>query len=446
MTKKINFKHSDESLRKTFRTIHPYDLAVLFEKIDKDERIRLIHLVDNAQLGDMFVSMEHEEQTELFNLLDVPKQKVLLRNLESDDLKAFIEEFEEEKEKEEIISLLSAVKRKAIHLLLTYNENLAASIMSTDYLTISRDMTIKEATNYIVTTSREQDYIDTIYVENDEREIVGLIDLRQLIMTRSGKKIFEVMVEDIQYVYEYETIEKAIESVQDYDRNCLPVLNSKKRIIGIITADDVFDEIVESSEEDYQKMALIADHDSSSSAFERSSKRLPWLMIAVILNLVIATILSFFQVTLIQVVALVLFQPTILGMAGNIGTQSLAVTILGLHLEEIDNKKKARKHAIKEMTVGLINSLLLATAAFAFVSIFLSIVPTGNQVPFAIASVVFISVFASMFIAGTMGALVPLIFNHFHIDPSAASGPIMTTINDLVTLIIYFGIATLVFI
>ena len=169
-------------------------------------------------------------------------------------------------------------------------------------------------------------------------------------------------------------------------------------------------------------------------------------MIAVILNLVIATILSFFEVTLVQVVALVLFQPTILGMAGNIGTQSLAVTILGLHLEEIDGKKKARKHALKEMTVGLINSLLLATAAFAFVSIFLSIVPTGNQVPFAIASVVFISVFASMFIAGTMGALVPLIFNHFHIDPSAASGPIMTTINDLVTLIIYFGIATLVFI
>ncbi|MCF7930438.1 MAG: magnesium transporter [Acholeplasmataceae bacterium] len=446
MNKKINFKHSDDSLRKTFKSIHGYDLAIVFESIDKDERLRFINLIDNTQLSEMFVSMEHEEQTELFNLLEIPKQKILLRNLESDDLKAFIEEFDEESEREAIISLLSAIKRKAIHLLLTYNENLAASIMSTDFLTISRDMTIKEATNYIVTNSREQDYIDTIFVENDEKEIVGLIDLRQLIMTRSGKKIFEVMVEDIQYIYEYETIEKAIESVQDYDRNCLPVLNSKKRIIGIITADDVFDEIVESSEEDYQKMALIADHDSSSSAFERSKKRLPWLLIAVILNLVIATILSMFQVTLIEVVALVLFQPTILGMAGNIGTQALAVTILGLHLDEIDDKKKARRHAFKEMTVGFINSLLLATAAFAFVSIFLSIVPTGNQVPFTVAFVVFISVFASMFIAGTMGALVPLIFNHFHIDPSAASGPIMTTINDLVTLIIYFGIATIIFI
>jgi len=446
MNKKINFKHSDDSLRKTFKTVHAYDLALLFEKINTEERLRFIRLIDHIQLGDMFVSMAHEEQEDLFNLLETSKQKILLRNLKSDDLKAFIEKFEDEQEKENIISLLSAVKRKAIHLLLTYNENLAASIMSTDYMTLSRDMTIKEATNYIVTSSREQDYIDTIFVENSDKEIVGLIDLKQLIMTRSGKKIFEVMVEDIQYVYEYETIEKAIEAVQDYDRNCLPVLNSKKQIIGIITADDVFDEIVESSEEDYQKMALIADHDSSSSAFRRSRQRLPWLMIAVVLNLIIATILSLFQVTLIQVIALVLFQPTILGMAGNIGTQSLAVTILGLHLEEIDGKKKARKHAFKEMTVGLINSLLLGSAAFIFVTIFLSIVPTGSQAPFAIASVVFISVFASMFVAGTMGALVPLIFNHFHIDPSAASGPIMATINDLVTLVIYFGIASLVFI
>ncbi|PKK96626.1 MAG: hypothetical protein CVV58_05390, partial [Tenericutes bacterium HGW-Tenericutes-3] len=268
---------------------------------------------------------------------------------------------------------------------------------------------------------------------------------KQLIMTRSGKKIFEVMNEDIQFVYEYETIEKAIQSVKDYDKNSIPVLNSKKQILGIVTADDVFDEIVENTEDDYQKMALIGDHDSSLSAVGRASQRLPWLMIAVVLNLVIATILSLFDATLVQVTALILFQPTILGMAGNIGTQSLAVTILGLHLEEIDSKKTARKHIFKEMTVGFINSLFLATAAFAFVTLFLILVPTGNQGAVSIALVVFTAVFSSMFIAGSMGVLVPLIFNHYHVNPAAASGPIMTTINDLVTLIIYFGVATLVF-
>ena len=445
MSKKINFKHSDESLKKTLKTIHAYDLAVLFERFDEEESIRVIQLIDTAKLADVFVSIETEDQLEFFELLTEQKKKLLLRNLESDDLKEFIQEQDDEQVREEIIGLLSAVKRKTIRLLLTYDEDLAASIMSTDFLTISRDMTIKEATLHITTTSREQDYIDTIFVENSNREIVGSIDLKQLIMTRSGKRIFEIMNEDIQSVYEYESIEKAIETVKDYDRNSIPVLNSKNQILGIVTADDVFDEIVENTEDDYQKMALISDHDSSLNFIRRSSQRLPWLMIAVVLNLIIATFLSFFEATLVQVTALILFQPTILGMAGNIGTQSLAVTILGLHLEEIDSKKKARKHIFKEMTVSFINSLFLAAAAFAFVTLFLTLVPTGQQGAIPIALVVFIAVFSSMFIAGSMGVMVPLIFNHYHINPAAASGPIMTTINDLVTLIIYFGVATLAF-
>ncbi len=445
MNKKINFKHSDESLKRTFKTFHAYDLAVLFEDLNHEERFRLIQLIDTAMLVDIFISFESVDQLEFFDLLNVQKQKLLLRNLESDDLKEFIEEIDSEEHKEEIINLLSAVKRKTIRLLLTYNENLAASIMSIDFMTVSRDMTIKEATTHVVTTSREQDYIDTIFVENLNKEIVGSIDLKQLIMTRGGKRIFEVMNEDVQFVYEYESIEKAIQSVKDYDRNSIPVLNRKKQILGIVTADDIFDEIVENTEDDYEMMALIHDHDSSLSAVRRSSQRLPWLMIAVVLNLIIATFLTFFEATLVQVTALILFQPTILGMAGNIGTQSLAVTILGLHLEEIDSKKKTRKHIFKEMNVGFINSLFLATAAFAFVTLFLTLVPTGQQDAMSIASVVFISVFSSMFIAGSMGVMVPLIFNHYHINPAAASGPIMTTINDLVTLIIYFGVATLVF-
>lgn len=444
MKKKINFKHSDEALKKAFVSVHAYDLAKLFEKLDQVEKIRLIRLIDTIKFADMFVALETEDQIEFFDLLDTGKQKILLRNLESDELKAFIEELDE-KRREEIINLLSAVKQKAIRLLLAYHEDLAASIMSTDFISISRDMSIKEATDFVVTTSKQQDYIDTIFVVNSDKEIVGLIDLKQLIMTRSGKKISEVMIEDVQFVYEYESIEKAIQTVRDYDRNSIPVVDNKHRILGIVTADDVFEEIVESSEDDYEKMALIRDHDSSSSAIRRSTQRLPWLMIAVVLNLIIATFLSLFEATLAQVTALILFQPTILGMAGNIGTQSLAVTILGLHLEEIDSKKMPKKHVIKEMTVGFINSLLLATAAFIFVSVFLSFVPTGNQIPLAIATVVFISVFVSMFIAGSLGVFVPLIFNHYHIDPSAASGPIMTTINDVVTLVIYFGIATIAF-
>ncbi|MBN2299944.1 MAG: magnesium transporter [Acholeplasmataceae bacterium] len=442
MSKKINFKHSDDALKKTFKSLHAYDLAVLFDQLDHDEKIRVIHLVDSMKLADIFVSLEEEDQLEFFDLLDTSKKKLILKNMESDDLKAFIENIDENRQ-EEIINLLSAVKRKAIRLLLAYDEDLAASIMSTDFITISQDLPVKEATDLIVKTSKEQDYIDTIYVINDDKKMIGFVDLKQLIMTRGNKKISDVMEEDFQFVYVLDSIEKAIQTVRDYDRNSIPVLDQGHHVLGIVTADDIFDEIVESSEEDYQKLASISDFDSTSSAIRRSAQRLPWLMIAVVLNLATASFLSIFEVTLVQVAALILFQPTILGMSGNIGTQSLAVTILGLHLEEIDSKKMPKKHVYKEMTIAFINSLTLALVAFTYVTVFLTIVPIGNQTPLQISTVVFLSVFMSMFIAGSMGALVPVIFNHFGIDPSAASGPIMTTINDVITLVIYFGIATL---
>ncbi len=442
MSKKINFKHSDEALKKTFKSLHAYDLAVLFDQLDHDEKIRVIHLVEALKLADIFVSLEEEDQLEFFDLLDDSKKKLMLKNMESDDIKAFIENIEENRQ-EEIINLLSAVKRKAIRLLLAYDEDLAASIMSTDFMTISQDLPVKDATDLIVKTSKEQDYIDTIYVIDDDKKMVGFVDLKQLIMTRGNKKISDIMEEDFQFVYVLDSIEKAIQTVRDYDRNSIPVLDQKHHVLGIVTADDIFDEIVESSEEDYHKLASISDFDPSSSAIRRSAQRLPWLMIAVILNLVTASFLSIFEVTLVQVSALILFQPTILGMSGNIGTQSLAVTILGLHLEEIDSKKMPKKHVYKEMTIAFINSLTLALIAFTYVTVFLTLVPIGNQTPFQISSVVFLSVFMSMFIAGSMGVFVPVIFNHFGIDPSSASGPIMTTVNDVMTLVIYFGVATI---
>jgi magnesium transporter len=192
-------------------------------------------------------------------------------------------------------------------------------------------------------------------------------------------------------------------------------------------------------------MALLSDYESSSSAFKRSKQRLPWLMIAVVLNLLIASFLSIFEATIAEVTALILFQPLILGMAGNIGTQALAVTIIKFNVEPMEDENKHKKHIYKEIAIGLFNSIILAILSFIFVYSFLSLVPTGSQSPESIASVVLIAVFASMFISSAMGVLIPITLTKFGSDPSVASGPIMTTINDLVALVIYFGVATLIF-
>ena len=443
--KKINFKSSDNALRKHFKSMFAYDIAVMFNDFDHDERKRLLSLINLDKIADIFVELDTEDQLELLEILEPVRRKSLFKTLENDDLKEFIESLEEDKQKE-IISLLPMVKAKTIQLLMTYEEDTAASIMTTDFLTISKDASIKETTNKITTTSTENDYIDTIFVLGDDKRIEGIVDLKELIRARSNQLLENIMMDDFHFVYEDESIEKAIETIQDYDRNAIPVLDRDDRVIGIITADDIFDEIIEDTEYDYQKMALLSDHESTSSAFKRTKQRLPWLMLAVVLNLLIASFLSIFEATIAQVTALVLFQPLILGMAGNIGTQSLAVTILGLHLKEIDTKSLPRAHVKKEVLIGLMNSTLLAIASFGFVTIFLSVFPTiGSQLPIEIAFVVGIAIFSSMFISAIIGVLIPIVLTKYKQDPSAAAGPIITTINDIVALVIYFGVATIVF-
>jgi magnesium transporter len=443
--KKLNFKNNDDLLKKVLKTWFAYDLAVLYPNLDQDEQIRLLSLINIDKLSDMFVELDSNDQIDLLNLLEVNRKKSLLKNLESDDLKEFFEEFNDD-EKDEYIKYLPKIKAKTLNLLLQYDEDLAASIMTTDFILVSKNDSIKDATYKVITNSKDSDYIDTIFVIDDDKKIVGAIDLKQLIMARPLDKLEDIMLSDLHFVYEDESIEKAIQTVSDYDRNVIPVLDKDDHVIGIITADDIFDEIIEDTEYDYQKMALLQDHDSQSTAFKRTKQRLPWLMIAVILNLLIAIFLSVFEATLIEVTALVLFQPLILGMAGNIGTQSLAVTILGLHLKDIEFDKLPKKHVIKEVLVGLMNSLLLGIASFIFATIFLTLLPTtGSQLPYQIGFVVFLAVFISMFVSAIIGVFVPIILTKFDQDPAAASGPIMTTINDLIALVIYFGVATIAF-
>ena len=442
--KHIHFNHSDDSIKKTLKSMHAFDISLYFFQFDEHQKLRIINLLDLQKLADLFILLDEDQQWELVELLPENRKKGLFRTLESDDLKEFIASLEEEKQ-DIVFRLLSSVKAKTMKLLLEYEDDSAASIMSTEFITIDQNMSIKEATNKLVTTSKDQDYIDSIYVLDEDKKLVGVVDLKDLIIARSNQKLTNIMIDDYHFVDEHDSIEVAIQTVKDYDRNAIPVLDQEHHVLGIVTADDIFDEMIEDIESDYQRLALLDNHESTSTAITRSKQRLPWLLIGVILNLVIASFLSIFEATIAEVVALVLFQPLILGMAGNIGTQSLAVTILGFHREEFDHKKMPKSHVIKEMSIGFLNSLLLGLSAFLLVLGFLSLIPTGSQSPLYMALVVGLATSMSMFISASMGALVPIFLNRFEIDPSTASGPIMTTINDLVSLVIYFGIATIIF-
>lgn len=445
MRQKLNFKHSDSALRKTIQKYYAYDIASMYTFLEEHEKQILLKLIQMSKLIEVFVELDEEEQKEIFEKLSNEQQKRLLRLLETDELKAFISRYETHEERHRLVLMLPKVKQRTVELLLTYEEDEAASIMMTEFFTIPIDLTIKEATHMIITKSKENDYIDTVFVQNEQKKCVGLIDLDALIVARPNQKLSSIMTDDFPFVYPTDAIEEAIQYVLDYDRNVLPVINEENQIVGIITADDIFDEIIEDYEEDYEAFSQITDHHQMLSATSRAKQRLPWLFLGVALNLLTITILSLFSNTLEQLTVLILFQPMILGMAGNIGTQSLAVTILGIHQSEYHEKYKAKRHIKKEMLVGIINSLMLSIIAFIFVYVYLTIFKINDQLPYEVALTVFFALFSAMFISSVMGSSVPLILNHFKIDPALASGPMMTTINDIVSLVIYFGIATLIF-
>lgn len=444
MAKRINFKNSDALLDKMFDAIHAYDLSVLYPQLDDIEKRRMITLITNEKFQDMFVELDHIDQVEVIELLPEARQKQLFRNLESDDLKEFIEQLDLESQKL-YLKQLSKVRAKTIELLLQYEENSAASMMSTEFIQLPQDTSIKEATYRVIRDSKENEFIDTIFVTDEDKKLVGKIDIKDLIIAREGTILEKIMKHDYHFLNETDTIEQAIDMIQDYDKNAIPVLNSNQCIVGIITADDIFDEMIEDIDDDYQRYALIQDHQSSNTAIQRSKQRLPWLFIAVILNLVTVSLLSLFSNTLETVTVLILFQPMILGMAGNIGTQSLAVTILGISKDSFDKKEKIKAHIFKEIGVGILNSLILSIIAFIFVFVLLTLIKSNQQKPIEIAQIVFIAIFSSMTISAMMGTLVPLTLNKFKIDPASASGPLMTTMNDILALMIYFGVATIAF-
>lgn len=439
--KKIQ-KRSLEFLKKQLLTMYPFDIADMYIHGDELTQSLILDLPMDL-LAQVFVELEFDDQYPFFQSLDHIRKKALFKRLESDDLKEFLSLCEED-DRLIYLALLPKIRAKAMALLLQYEDDEVASMMSLEFMTITEDMTIKEATQKVITSSKDSDYIDTLFVVDKDQKLIGIVDLKDLIIARPSDELSEIIQEEFQYVYASDSIEKAINMVTNYDRNAIPVLDEKDAIIGIVTGDDIFDEIIEDAEEEYQNLALIGDHETSLTAIERSKKRLPWLLVAVLLNLLIASFLSIFEKTLSEVIALVLFQPLILGMAGNIGTQSLAVTILGLR--QTHEGESLKHHRVKEFYVGLINSLFLGVLSFGFAFGFLTIIKTGDQAPIMMAYLVFITVFSSMFISSIIGVLLPIVFNKIGINPLAASGPMMTTINDLVALVLYFSIATWMFV
>lgn len=312
-------------------------------------------------------------------------------------------------------------------------------VMNTHILTLSPTMDVKEAMKKVVKQSNDNTLIDILYV-TDQDQLVGVVDLKELIIARSPITIEAIMRKNYHFVFEDEPVSKAIDTVQKYDRIMIPILSKTKTLLGVITAEMALDLLAEETLEDYHKLASLNEYDVHSKPLIRSKKRLPWLLLLLGLSLITASVLSFFEATLQTVIILVLFQPMILDSAGNISTQSLAKAILVIN---DDPDADMKPFIIKELLIGLMNSTFLALVGFTFSYLFLWIFQ-NNNVDIKVSFTVGLALFVALLVGAVTGAFVPMILRKMKIDPSVASGPFMTTLNDVISLTIYFSLATLI--
>ena len=312
-------------------------------------------------------------------------------------------------------------------------------VMNTHILTLSPTMDVKEAMKKVVKQSNDDTLIDILYVTQDN-QLVGVLDLKELIIARSPITVEAVMRKNYHFVFEDDPVSKAIDTVQKYDRNMIPIISKAHELLGVITAEVALDLLAEETLEDYHKLASLNEYDVHSKPYIRSKKRLPWLLLLLSLSLITASVLSFFETTLQTIIVLVLFQPMILDSAGNISTQSLAKAILVIN----DNPEADMKpFVIKELWIGIMNSTFLALVGFVFSYLFLQVFQAQNE-NIMVSFTVGLALFVALMVGAVTGAFVPMILRKMKIDPSVASGPFMTTLNDVISLTIYFTLATLI--
>jgi magnesium transporter len=314
-------------------------------------------------------------------------------------------------------------------------------VISKDYVTLLEGMDVKEAMKKVISTSTDETLIDVLYIVDSKNKLLGILDLKDLIIARSPMKIREIMNVKYHYISEFDSITKAIGTIQDYDRDMIPVLSKSKTILGIFTAEMALNMLADETLEDYHRLASLSEYDVHSKPISRSKKRLPWLIILLGLSLITASVLSIFESTIQSVILLVLFQPMILDSAGNISTQSLAKTILVMNE---DPDAKLTKFIKKELLVGFINSVIVSLAGFLFSLLFLYVFENGFTEPnLQISIIVSMTLLVALLVGALTGAFIPVILKRMNVDPSVASGPFMTTLNDVISLLIYFSLATI---
>ena len=435
---------SKEELREQLSDYHENDIAGAIEQLTEEERKKLYPLLGDELIAEIFAYIDHPDQY----LSELPSGTAVkvLSNMDSDEVVDILEEMEEDR-KERIVSLLDEETGTDVKLILSYEDDEIGSRMTTNFIKIKNNLTIRQAMRELIQQAGENDNISTIYVTDANDKFYGAIDLKDLIVARDGTDLESLISTSYPYINDHEKISDCIERIKDYAEDSIPVLSDDDEILGVITSQSIVEVVDDEMGDDYAKLAgLIAEEDLQEKTTESMKKRLPWLIALLFLGIVVSSVVGVFE-TVVAVLPIVMcFQSLILDMAGNVGTQSLAVTIRVLMDDNLTTGQKFSL-VVKEMRVGFANGLFLGILAFAFIGVYIvAIKHNPVAMAFLISGCVGVSLMVAMVISSMVGTLIPMFFHKINVDPAVASGPLINTVNDLVAVITYYGIAWLLLI
>ena len=430
-----------EELLDKLSDYHDNDIAEALDSLTASERKRLYSVLGVQRIAQIFAYLDDAEP--YFKEISLENAAKVVSEMDSDDAVDALEDMDD-RTKHQIVNMLDQDAVKDVKLLLSYEDVEIGSCMTTNFIVIHNNLTIRQAMRELVNQAGENDNISTIYVIDDEEKFYGAIELQKLIVAREHEDLEDIISRSYPYVLDHEKISDCIEKIKDYAEDSIPVLLEDGTIAGIITAQDIVEVVDDEMGDDYAKLGgLTAEEDLEEKTTESVKKRLPWLIILLFLGMGVSTVVGMFESVVAVLPIVMCFQSLILDMAGNVGTQSLAVTVRVLMDENLEVKQKIGLIA-KEVRVGFGDGLLLGILSFIVLGIFIMIVkgrPAGFA--FAVSGCIGLALMCSMVISSLTGTLVPMFFNKIGIDPAVASGPLITTINDLIAVIVYYGLSWL---
>ncbi len=440
---------SDSEKKEQLLQYHENDIADVLDELEPDEQVKLHKILGDEFFGD--VILHAEDIGDVVENLDAEDAADIIESMDADDAIDVLEELEDDK-RAEIVKLMDSDAVNDIRAIAKYDEDELGSKMTNNFITISNTDTVATAMKKVIAEAAENDNVSTIFVLDEDEKLFGELELRDLIIARKDTDLSKIIKTNYPHYNAKSLVADVLPELKEYALDSYPIVDDDLHLIGVITLDDVIEVLDDESGEDYAKLAgLIEEEDLKESVLKSVFKRIPWLIILLILGLIQSISMSGFEVVVAALPIIVFFQTLVLDMAGNAGTQSLAVTIRLLSTQDV-SKKELFKSIFKEIRVGLINGLILGSLSFGVVMLYLLIADKGVKTDaFEIydalkgAGIVGLALLTAMTLSSFIGTIVPMIFMKIKVDPAVASGPFITTINDVTAMLIYYGLAALLF-